>query len=374
MLTAIIPAAGSGTRMQSSVNKQFLNIAGQPLLARTLLSLGGLVEKYVIVARQGEEQLCREIADSLGLVATVVTGGDTRQQSVFAGLEAAETSQWVLIHDGCRPFAPRWLTEQLIAVAREKGAAIPVLPLVDTVKEIKGDLVVSTPDRQNLRTVQTPQVFRRDIIWQAHCQAREKRLEATDDAALAEAAGFGVSIVEGSPDNIKITTPRDLDDVSRSVVRVGTGYDAHRFAPQRPLVLGGVEVPHAMGLDGHSDADVLTHAIIDALLGAAALGDLGAHFPDGNSKYKGISSLKLLTIVGAMLKGEGYSIANIDATVIAQQPRLAPHIPEMCRVLSSVLGLPGQNISIKATTTEGMGFTGREEGIAAQAICLLTRV
>ncbi len=371
MLTAIVPAAGLGTRMKSAENKQFINIAGQPLLARTLLSLEGLADRYVVVARAGEERRYRDLVAHLSLDAVVVTGGETRQQSVYAGLEAAGESQWILIHDGCRPFAPRELIEQLIAVARKTGAAIPVLPLVDTVKEIRGGVVVSTPDRRCLRAVQTPQVFRWDVIWQAHCQAREQGLESTDDAALVEATGAAVSVVEGSPENVKITTPLDLEKAKRPGFRVGTGFDAHGLVGGRPLIIGGMEIPHTQGLDGHSDADVLVHAIIDALLGAAALGDLGAHFPDTDNQYKNISSLTLLARARELLETKGYCIVNIDATVIAQRPKLAAHIPKMRGKIADVLGIEHADISIKATTTEGMGFTGREEGIAAQAACLI---
>lgn len=367
MLTAIIPAAGAGSRMGLSINKQFLNIAGQPVLARTLLSLKGLADHYVIVARAGEEGLCRDLASSI-LHATVVTGGDSRQQSVFAGLEAARGSEMVLIHDGCRPFPPREMTLKLIAVARKQGAAVPVLPVVDTIKEVEGGFVQATLPRRRLRAVQTPQAFLWEIVWQAHVSAREKGIDATDDAALVEAAGHPVATVEGSPENIKITTRRDLTCFEQAV-RIGTGYDAHRLEPGRPLVLGGVILPHHLGLAGHSDADVLVHAIIDSLLGASALGDIGRHFPDSDPAYKGISSLELLSRTGEFLAREGFAVVNIDATVIAQKPKLAPYIEKMRQSIAAVLKLGSDSVSIKASTTEGLGWAGREEGIAAQAVC-----
>lgn len=369
MLTAIIPAAGAGRRMHSTVNKQFLNITGQPVLARTLLSLQGIADKYVIVARAGEEGRCRDVAGAVIDSFVVVTGGETRQKSVYAGLEAARGSKYVLIHDGCRPFAPREMTLQLIAVANERGAAIPVLPVVDTIKEVEGDFVQSTLPRQRLRAVQTPQVFRWELIWQAHCRAKEQGIEATDDAALVEALGYRVAVVEGSPDNVKITTPSDLERYNRPATRVGTGYDVHRLEQGRPLVLGGVVIPHPYGLAGHSDADVLVHAVIDALLGAAALGDIGRHFPDTDDALRDISSLKLLSRTAGLLAEAGFSVVNIDATIVAQQPKLAPYIDEMRRSVAAVLDLAPAVVSIKATTTEGLGLAGRREGIAAQAVC-----
>lgn len=372
MLTAIIPAAGAGRRMGLSINKQFLNIAGQPVLARTLLSLKGLADHYIIVARSGEEGLCRNIAASI-LDCTVVTGGDSRQQSVYAGLAAARGSKMVLIHDGCRPFPPREMTLKLIEAARNQGAAVPVLPVVDTIKEVEGGLVRSTLPRQRLRAVQTPQVFLWQIVWQAHCRAQERGIDATDDAALVEAAGHPVAVVEGSPENIKITSKRDLTWFDQAV-RIGTGFDAHRLVPGRPLVLGGITLPYHHGLAGHSDADVLVHAIIDSLLGASALGDIGSHFPDSDPAYKGISSLELLSRTGELVAKAGFAVVNIDVTVIAQQPKLAPYIEEMRQSIATVLKVERDSVSIKASTTEGLGWVGREEGIAAQAVSSVTSI
>lgn len=372
MLTAIILAAGSGKRLHSFFNKQFLYITGQPLLARTLLSLKGKADRYIIVAREGEESLCEDLGKSLLDNVTVVTGGGSRQKSVYSGLKAAKGSKYVLIHDGCRPFAPPDLITRVIDAAAVSGAAIPVVSLTDTIKTINGAHISSTISRETLRAAQTPQVFLWDLLWRAHNYAIKEGIEATDDAALLEKINFPVSVVPGSSNNIKITTAVDLRHLIWPVSRVGFGYDVHKLVKGRNLVLGGVKIPHQLGLEGHSDADVLVHAIIDSLLGAGALGDIGHHFPDTLAAYKDSNSLELLKEVKIILDEKNYSIENIDATISAQEPKLEPYIGKIRNTIASVLDLPLNRVNIKATTTEGLGFVGNREGIAAQVVCLLT--
>ena len=319
------------------------------------------------------------------------------------GLRAGESSDGcgdagiVLIHDGARPLVPRTVIDVVVGGCAARGAAIPAIPVKDTIKQIhisdSGAVVSSTPERSSLRAVQTPQGFDAALLMRAY-DACGPDTAVTDDASLVEALGVPVYIVDGDEMNIKITTPSDLgraeqllnrqsaDDPCKNehaaaimrAPRTGMGYDVHAFAENRKLILGGVDIPHDRGLLGHSDADVLIHAIMDALLGAAALGDIGKHFPDTDPRYKGISSLLLLGHVSELLRSHGWAIVNIDATVIAQRPKVAPHIPQMKKNMAEVLKISESQINIKGTTTERLGFTGREEGIASQAVASIIRL
>ena len=369
----IIGAAGSGSRMGGPLPKQFLKIGGTTILEKTVGTVLQLApEGIVLVTSENYLDLCRRLfaKEETAARLQVAVGGAHRQDSIRRGLEAlrgmgAEDDSIVLIHDGVRPYASGDLMRRVAETAAETGAAIPAVAPKDTIRH----LTEGTLDRSELCCVQTPQGFRMDIIEKAFSKAYADGFYGTDDASLAERAGFPVTVVEGENTNIKITTPEDLQMESR----IGTGFDVHRLEDNRKLILGGVEIPFEKGLLGHSDADVLIHALMDALLGAAALGDIGKLFPDSDDSFKDISSMVLLEKVGQVLSGEGYCLGNADVTLICQRPKLAPYIPQMRENIAAVLQAPIDRISIKATTTEKLGFTGRGEGIAAEAVCLLNR-
>jgi 2-C-methyl-D-erythritol 4-phosphate cytidylyltransferase/2-C-methyl-D-erythritol 2,4-cyclodiphosphate synthase len=380
-VTAIIAAAGSGRRMGGKINKQYIMLNDMPVLARSVSAFENnpYVDDIIIVVRKGEEELCiKEIVEKYRFfkVSSVIAGGDDRYDSVREAIKilSYETS-YVLIHDGARPLVKSETINAVLETCAEHGTAIPAVPLKDTVKCIDGDVITCTPDRSILRAVQTPQGFKRSVIDHAYASPKSDT-PVTDDASLVEPLGIPVHIVEGDYGNIKITTPSDVlmaehllspSEHLRYVPRTGSGYDVHAFAEGRKLILGGVDIPHDRGLLGHSDADVLVHAVMDALLGAAALGDIGIHFPDSDPAFSGISSLVLLSHVSALLEENRWKIVNIDATVIAQRPKIAPFVPKMKKNIAEVLKISEYQINIKGTTTERLGFTGREEGIAAQA-------
>lgn len=384
-VVAIIPAAGQGRRMGGETPKQYLPLEGRPLLWFTLAALerSPLIRALILVVRPEDHQFAGQLASGFAKVRCLVSGGGERGDSVRAGLEATTPEDGlVLVHDAVRPFVSLPLIERVVAAVREWGAAIPALPVRETIKVVGDGQVVETPRRSRLWAAQTPQGFRRSLLLEAFGR-QGGGAPATDEAALVEGLGHPVRVVEGEVGNIKITTPEDLawagwwmqhragGQMQKSSVRVGQGYDVHRLEAGRALVLGGVNIPFERGLAGHSDADVLIHAIMDALLGAAGLGDIGRLFPDTDLSYQGISSLLLLQEVGARLREQGAQILNIDATLLAQRPRIAPHVPEMIARMAGALQLEPGRLSIKATTTERLGFVGREEGIAAQAVALI---
>jgi len=306
-----------------------------------------------------------EALSGLPKIRCMSAGGKERQDSVGEALRRlAEVSSfdYVMIHDGARPYVTDKVIEDSLAAAVRHGAAVAAVPVKDTIRQ--GGI---TLERKNLFSVQTPQTFERRIIIEAYERACSDGYMGTDDGSLVERLGRQVALSPGDYANIKITTKEDLP----MKYRAGTGYDVHRLEAGRPLILGGVSVPYDKGLLGHSDADVLVHAVMDALLGAAALGDIGRHFPDTDPRYKGISSIKLLVYVGNLLRESGYAVGSIDATVIAEKPKIAAYIDEMRANIAEALRVDIQNVSIKATTTEGLGFTGRGEGIAAQAAVMI---
>jgi 2-C-methyl-D-erythritol 4-phosphate cytidylyltransferase/2-C-methyl-D-erythritol 2,4-cyclodiphosphate synthase len=378
MISAIIPAAGSSRRMNSNVNKQYMSIAGQPVLTRSLLSLREHVGEFIILSRPGEEELCRECARPYIDNFIVIAGGTTRQDSVYNGLLHCG-GDYVLVHDGNRPLVSADLVQRVIAAAREHAAAIPALPVVDTVKEVQDQRVVSTLPRHTLWAVQTPQVFARQLLLAAHTRARQEKFQGTDDASLVEALGAPVKVVPGEGTNLKITTPDDIllaqgiirekEGRGLDYLRTGIGFDVHELVPGRDLVIGGVHIPFALGLLGHSDADVLLHALMDAMLGAAGLGDIGLHFPDTDPAWAGADSGRLLAQVNRLLEQEGHHLVNIDCIIFAQEPKLSPYKSKMQETISRITKLDPARINIKATTTEGLGFVGRGEGIAAQVVC-----
>ncbi len=383
---AIVLAAGVGRRMGADRPKQFLRLAGRPVLGHTLEAFeqAGSIDQVVLVAPYDQVDGCEAFvaASGFGKVSAVVPGGAERQDSVAAGLKAVgDEAEVIAIHDAARPLVGPEQIDAVVAAAREAGAAVVGTPVTDTVKEVAGEWVVKTLDRARLRSVQTPQAFRADLIRRAHREAARAEFVGTDDTVLVERLNMPVVVVEGRWDNLKITTPEDLEiaeDVLRrrgetpgSSFRIGQGYDVHRLAEGRPLILGGVKVPFDRGLAGHSDADVLSHAVIDAILGGLGAGDIGRHFPDTDPAYEGISSLVLLERVAVLVREAGAEVLNVDATVMAQRPKLAPFIPEMASHMAGALDIPADRVSAKATTTEGLGFVGTEAGMAAQAVVLI---
>ena len=387
-VVAIIPAGGRGSRMGGERPKQYLLLGGRPLLWHVLncFEESSLVGGIVLVLRPEDMDYCRcQVLEPGGFrkIRAVVPGGRERCDSVGAGLQATgPEDEIVVVHDAVRPFVSQALLQRVIEAAVAHRAAIAGLPVRETIKQVEGGRIVQTPDREGLWSAQTPQAFHRDLLLEAHA-CMPPGVGATDDAVLVERLGCGVRMVEGDAANLKITTPEDLawaewsmsqresGDMKRRQMRVGQGFDVHALAAGRELVLGGVHIPFACGLAGHSDADVLTHAIIDALLGAVAGGDIGRLFPDTDTRYKDISSLLLLEKVRQLLVEKGAEILNLDAVIMAQRPRLAPHLQAMSEKLAAALQLVPNGISLKATTTEGLGFVGRQEGIAAQAVALV---
>jgi 2-C-methyl-D-erythritol 4-phosphate cytidylyltransferase/2-C-methyl-D-erythritol 2,4-cyclodiphosphate synthase len=385
----LIAAAGRGERLGRLENKAFVELVGRPLVAHTLEALRACpeVEQVVlVVAPPDVERARRLLRPDARRGESVVPGGAARRQSVRAGLaEVAPASELVLVHDGARPFVTPQLVSRCLAAAARTGAAVAALPATDTIKEAGAEgMVLRTLDRSRLWLAQTPQAFRRQVLERAHEEA-EAAAASTDDAALVERLGLPVEIVMGDPHNVKITSPADLEQAARFLqqgareggkeveIRSGIGFDAHRFAEGRPLVLGGVQFPGERGLLGHSDADVVCHAICDAVLGAMAAGDIGQHFPDSDPRFAGISSLALLARVAAMAQATGWEVGNIDVVVIAEAPRLAPQVPQMRQAVAAAMAIAAERVSVKGKTTEGMGFTGRGEGIACHALCLLRR-
>ena len=325
--------------------------------------------KGVLVAG-GTRPQCKAIAAACPKPCTVVQGGVPRADSVHNGLAAAK-GQLVAIHDAARPFASEEVITQVLQAAAKTGAAAPAVPVKDTIKVADKDgKVVTTPDRATLYAVQTPQCFDRALYLQAlEAVSGEKASLVTDDCSLFELAGLPVTLTAGDYANLKITTKEDLQ--KENTMRIGHGYDVHRLVEGRKLILGGVEVPYEKGLLGHSDADVLLHAVMDAVLGAAALGDIGQHFPDTDPAYKGADSLALTREVAKIIAAHGYKVGNIDATILCQRPKLAPHIPAMRKNIADAFGLPLDAVSVKATTEEHLGFTGEGLGIAAHAVALI---
>ena len=366
-VSAVVVAAGSSRRM--GFDKLGYLWQGKPVLARSLEAFDRhpLVEEIVLVTGQ-DQTLALRLAAGCQKPVRLVRGGDTRARSVLNGVQAAR-GRWVAIHDGARPFVSGEVIRQALEGAFQWGAAAPAVPVKDTIKQASEGQVVSTPPRSTLFAVQTPQCFERETYLRLAGQAGEADL--TDDCQLFERAGLPVMLTPGDYANFKITTPEDLREESQ--MRIGHGYDVHKLVEGRPLILGGVNIPYEKGLLGHSDADVLTHAVMDALLGAAALGDIGRHFPDSDPAYKGADSLELLAKVGQLLAQEGWKLANLDATLLCQAPKLAPHIGQMRLNIARQLGVEAGQVSVKATTEEGLGFTGQGQGIAAHAVALLTR-
>lgn len=379
----VLLAAGRSARMGGG-DKLLAMLAGRPVLAHSLAAAAACAEisHIVIVTNPANRAAAAWIADAhgRGKVRALVAGGVERQHSVAAGLVALPRVELVAVHDGARPLVDAEDFSTGLRAAREVGAAVAGAPLADTVKRVDAqEQVVETPPRAQLRAVATPQVFRRELLLRAHRAVAADGVSATDDATLVERLDEPVVVYPSRRRNLKITTADDLLIAERllgeptdiTALRTGIGIDSHRFRAGRPLVLGGVRIPDHDGLDGHSDADALTHAVIDALFGAAGLGDIGRHFPPGDPRWADADSIMLLRRVTAMLAEVGAQPQSIDAAVIAEQPRLAPHIDAMRARLAAALGLHAAQVNVKATTAEGMGALGRAEGIQAHAVAVV---
>lgn len=370
---ALIAAAGAGTRMGPE-GKLLLSLNGVPVLQKTaeaFLNHSQVESVLLVCPPEKTEEYKGLFAPGYAPRIHFARGGETRSQSVRAGLLAlgglgAQKEDIVLIHDGARPFVSAPLINACIAACRLNGSAVPVLPVKETIKQAANGHVF-TPARAQLFAAQTPQTFLFGEILAAY----KEGAEGTDDAHIYELSGKTPVLIPGEEENYKLTTPADLPRAPS--LRVGMGFDVHAFAPDRALVLGGVPVPCERGLAGHSDADVLTHAIMDALLGAAALPDIGRLFPDTDNAYKDINSLLLLARVAGKLKEEGWCVVNIDAVLATQKPKVSPYVPQMREELARVLGIEKACVGVQASTTERLGFVGREEGMAAFATCLLQK-
>jgi len=379
---AIVVAAGRGERAGSTRPKQYRDLFGEPVLRRALRALAAhpAVEAVQAVIDPAEHAAFQSTAGDLPKCLPPAAGGATRQQSVRAGLEALVKLKpaVVLVHDAARPLASAALVDRALAAVEKTGAAIPVVALADTVKRVDASgKVVATLERGELRAVQTPQAFFFDPLIDAHRRASKAGLENfTDDAALAEWAGIPVATFAGEPGNLKLTTAEDFTRAEAILgalleVRIGTGFDVHAFGPGDRVILGGVAIAHDKGLVGHSDADVLLHALTDAILGALGEGDIGVHFPPSDPQWRGAASDRFLAFAASKVRACGGRIAHLDATVLCESPKLAPHRDAICAKIAAIAGIEPSRVSVKATTTEGLGFIGRREGIAAMATATL---
>lgn len=370
-VTALIVAAGTGERLGGGIPKQFREIGGKPVLrwAVEALSRHSAVKETRVVIGHGQQEAAAAALAGLE-VAPLIEGGAQRSDSVRAGLEAVQTNA-VLIHDAARPFCPPAVLDRLLAPLEFFAGAAPVLPVGDTLAR-GSDRLEELIDRTAMVRVQTPQAFRVDALRRAY-EAWQSTAAPTDETTVMRAAGIEIALVEGHPDLEKITAPADFRRAeewlaARQVPRTGFGFDVHAFEGEGPVVLGGIKIPHLRGLAGHSDADVVLHAITDALLGAAAMGDIGEHFPPSDPKWKGAASDLFLRHAVELLTSRGAVIDHIDCTIIAEEPKVGPHRSAMRERIAQIAGLGLAQVSVKATTTERLGFTGRREGIAAQAV------
>lgn len=378
----IILAAGKGERAGLGHNKVFYEINDRSVLNRCLdaFARSEMFDGLILVISRSDEERYQALAGREGrstLVKKVVYGGSSRRESVYNGLMALpEDAEIVAVHDAARPFVNREIIGATIESAKQNGSGVISTPVVDTIKQIDENGIVHTPARSSLRAVQTPQTFNVKKLLEVHRRAREDNLPVTDDAMLFEHYYGNVCLVtaDGAEENQKLTTRADFDALQEHhmpVMRIGQGYDAHRLVEGRKLILCGVDVPHTLGLDGHSDADVAVHALMDAILGALAEGDIGRLFPDNDPQFKGISSMILLDHVMKRVHNRGYKVANADITIVAQKPKLMPFMAQMKENMAVGMGIPTECVNVKATTTERMGFEGEQLGISSQAVVLL---
>ena len=402
MNAAVIVAAGRGSRMGLERNKVLYPVLGVPVVVRTAQAFEatGLFGEIVVVTGAEDMDEMRALLAQHGVTAAVTSGGADRQESVCRGIAAVRPeAEIIAIHDGARPLVTREVIAATIDSARRYGSGVAAVQLKDTVKRVNEEgVVVDTPRRDTLRAVQTPQTFDASLIRAAHArfaQGGERGERATDDAMLAEWMGVQVRLTPGDVENIKLTTPEDMllceqvlirrgaaaqdkqekpeKQEGKKTMRIGHGYDVHRLVEDRKLILCGVEVPYTLGLLGHSDADVAYHALSDALLGAAALGDIGRHFPDTDPQYKGADSGRLLDHVVQLIREKGYAAGNVDVTIICQRPKLKDYIEQMRANIAEHLGIDIDCVNVKATTTEKLGFEGEGLGISAHAVACIER-
>ena len=370
---AVIVAAGKGMRAGQPVPKQFAHWRGKPVVRHSIETLAAAGADPIIVAipENGDDLAARALDGIDGV--RFVTGGDTRQQSVARALEAlAECApDKVLIHDAARPIIPPAVITRLLRALETADGAIPTLPVVDSLVCDRNGTMAGKADRESLRRVQTPQAFRFSAILGAH-RGWEGTSDAGDDAQVLSASGGRIALVEGDERLKKLTFAEDFM-VDAPPMRMGSGYDVHRLADGEDLWLGGIRIEHHQGLAGHSDADVALHAIVDALLGAVARGDIGQHFPPSDPRWKGASSAQFLEHAVTLVGEAGYGIGNVDLTIICEAPKIGPHRDAMRDRIAALLAVDTERVSVKATTTERLGFTGRGEGIAAQAIATVIR-
>lgn len=378
---AVVVAAGRGVRMGAAVNKVLLPLCGEPVIRHAVRAFceADEIDGVVVVASADETEQMRAALCGLEKVCAIVPGGSTRQESVKNGLDALpKEARIALVHDGARPLISRELIARCIRQTEDCGSAVVCAPVTDTVKVEKDGCVVRTLDRSQLRAVQTPQCFFAGELKAAYEAAARDGVSVTDDASVMEHAGHSVHLLESSEVNFKLTTPEDLrraEDIigerkfMQRLPRTGFGYDVHKLVSGRRLILCGKEIPWEKGLDGHSDADVAVHALMDALLGAACLGDIGRLYPDNDPAFEGADSMKLLADVLRRVKDAGYAVVHADVTIVAQKPKLMPYMDEMRRNLENAM--PGAQVNVKATTTERLGFEGRGEGISAQAVATI---
>ena len=386
--SALILAGGTGTRMMNDKTKQLIDIGGMTVLERTVMAFQGsnLVDEIIVVTRAEEIDCVKELLSVHNYTKPikVTVGGVSRAESAKNGFNCLDkSSEFVAIHDAARCLITSEMIDKVVEKAHKCGAATAVCGVSDTVKTVDASgRIISTVPRETVFRAQTPQVFAKSI-YSAALQQAEDLTSVTDDNMLVERIGVDIYAVDLGPTNIKITTPFDLTlaekiitergDATVHNLRIGHGYDVHRLVEGRKLIIGGVEIPHAKGLLGHSDADVLLHAVMDSLLGAAALGDIGRHFPDTSDEYLGISSMHLLTQVHDLLSKSGFEVVNVDATLVLQSPKVAKYIPKMVSNIAFALGVDEGCVNVKATTEEHLGFTGREEGAAAHSVAMLSK-
>jgi len=391
-VSAIIAAGGRGLRLGADQPKQFIAIDGRTILERSIAAFAGhpAIGEVIVALPPDRLEAATDRMRELGLGRVeCVAGGARRQDSVAnAFARVSPEASVVVIHDAARPFVTAALIARTIEAAARHGAAIAALPVRDTVKQAGGERadaarpIAATLPREDIFLAQTPQAFRREVLARALDTGRGQDVDATDEAMLAERAGFPVHLVAGDPDNMKITTPEDLEAARRRLAagrpadpgpRVGVGYDLHRLVDGRPLILGGVRIPFDKGLLGHSDADIVCHAVTDAVLGAAAAGDIGRMFPDTDPRWEGADSLALLRGAVAVLGERGWRVENVDVTVIAQKPKLLPYIDAMRANLAAALDLPVDRVSVKGKTNEQMDSMGRGDSMACHAVALVAR-
>lgn len=375
----VVPAAGRGTRFGSDGNKIWASLSGRSVLEWTLDAFQSHpeVDHIVIAAAPEEIERVRQAAAGLSKLAAVTEGGATRADSVGRGLAALPANcEYVLVHDAARPAVSAALITRVLEAVRATGAAIPGLPVSDTLKRAdEQGSIEATVSRDDLWAVQTPQGARVELLRGAYAALGAAVNTCTDEAGVLESVGIPVKIVPGEESNRKITRAEDLSIIGRAhqtIVRTGIGYDVHQFAEGRSLWLGGVQIDHPIGLKGHSDADVVLHAICDALLGAAGMGDIGILFPDTDAAHKDRPSIEFVREVAQRLTNEGWSVVNVDVALLAEAPRVAPHRERMAATIANALGVDIRQINIKATTAEKMGFVGRREGMACTAIATIS--